>query len=363
MDLAYQNHACRYPTFGAVGGPPVRLLIRADGDREIGTGHVMRTMALAEAVLAGGGSAVLASASIDPALATRVGSLGVTVSGTSLPPGGTADAEWTITQASRAAAEWVVVDGYDFGPAYLERLASAGLRVLLLDDYAPWERYPVQLVLNQNVLATPSLYPAGARGLRYLLGPGYALLREEIAAGTGTPPVTRDHARRILVTLGGADPPNASRRILDALRRLPEPDLEIRVILGPSNQHGASFMEAAGDSRVSIIPPVREMAPLLRWADVAITGAGSTVYELACLGIPTLVVAIAEYQRNLAAALERAGLALSLGWHDVLQPAALAATVAGLLGSPAIRQEMSRRGVEVVDGRGVGRVLDAMRSA
>jgi spore coat polysaccharide biosynthesis predicted glycosyltransferase SpsG len=257
------------------------------------------------------------------------------------------------------------VDGYRFGPDYLSRLAAAGSKVLLLDDYAPWAAYPVQLVLNQNVLAARSLYPSGsgAGGPRYLLGPEYALLRGEIAAGRESPPMTHDRARRILVTLGGADPPNTSRRILDALRQLPQTDLEIRVILGPSNPHRASLAEAEGDRRVAIIPAVREMVPHLTWADVAITAAGSTVYELACLGIPTLVVAIADYQRNLAAALERAGLARSLGWHADLQPAALALTVAGLLESPTLRGDLSRRGREIVDGRGVGRVLAAMRSA
>ncbi len=342
----------------------MRLLIRADGDRSIGIGHVMRTFALAERVLAAGGEVTLASARLDAALAARVRRGGVTVTSAAgaTEPGSTADADWVIEEAIRRATEWVVVDGYGFDLVYQERLESAGLSVLLVDDLARCGRYAARIVLNQNVMAAPSLYPDPGSGTRYLLGPRFALLRSEFTDVAARARRIPERASRILVSLGGADPVNAGARILDALARVADPALQARVVIGPSNPHAAAIRACGPDPRIEILPAGDSMAPLMQWADLAITGTGGTVYELACLGIPTLVVAIAEYQRVLARALAEEGLAIDLGWHAALVPGDLAERIAAIQGDAAQRADLSRRGQERVDGGGADRVLDVLRS-
>jgi len=338
----------------------MRLLIRADGDRHIGIGHVMRMMALAESVVSAGGTASLASTSLEPALAARVGRHGAEVIQGRKDPGSAADAEWLLAQAERMEAEWMAVDGDQFGAEYLERLHAARAPVLLVDDYAERSRYPALLVLNPNLLAAPERYPP-ASGARYLLGPEYALLRREVATAASVPRVIRSRGSRLLITMGGADPPNAGRRILDAVRLLPDADLEIRMLIGPSNPHRAT-LDAGHDPRVTILPAVDHTAPHMAWADLAITAAGGTVYELACLGVPALVVAIAEYQRELLDAITRERLGIGLGWHEAVRPSEVAAAVDAVLGNAGLREELSRRGHRMVDGRGVGRVIAAMET-
>jgi UDP-2,4-diacetamido-2,4,6-trideoxy-beta-L-altropyranose hydrolase len=340
----------------------VRLLIRADGDQHIGTGHVMRCLALAEGALAAGGVATLASVRLDAGLAARVTRAGLTVRPGSAQASSRQEAAWLIAEARRAAADWVVVDGYAFTAAYLSALRDAGLRVLLVDDFAALDHYPVALLVNHHVFAEPGLYPAaGVPPL--LLGPGYALLRGEfVRAGSGPAPLP-PRGRRVLVTLGGADPNDVTSRVVAGLRLLPEDDLQVTVVAGPANPHRASLERLAADPRIRLLPPQEAMAPLMAAADVAVIGAGGTAYELACLGTPIVVAAIAPSQERLALALERAGMAVNLGPYEALTPGTVAMVAGGLLANQAWRGRLRDRGRALVDGRGAARVLAALGTA
>lgn len=340
----------------------MRVLIRADGDQRIGIGHVMRTLAIAERVMATGGEATLASARIDASLAARVRHAGVGVVEGAAEPGTPADAAWVIGQVARREVDWVILDGYRFDAGYQQQLSATGVRVLVVDDFGHCERYVAHVVVNQNIYATPGLYPLQRAETRYLLGPDYALIRSEFAERSATARASSDRADRLLITLGGADPANAAVRIVDAVARLPDPAIQARVVVGPSNPRWEMLSERWADPRIEVSPPLENMAPLMAWADLAITGAGGTVYELACLGVPTIVVAIAEYQIDLAAALQREGLAIDLGWHAALDPTELARVITTIRHDASRRAELSRRGRERVDGRGAARVLDVLRA-
>jgi spore coat polysaccharide biosynthesis predicted glycosyltransferase SpsG len=102
------------------------------------------------------------------------------------------------------------------------------------------------------------------------------------------------------------------------------------------------------------------MSRLMTWADVAITGAGGTVYELSCLGVPTIVVAITEDQTETARALERSGVAVDLGWHQEMDAMKASRTIAALCEDRERRAALSHRARELVDGRGASRVVDVL---
>jgi UDP-2,4-diacetamido-2,4,6-trideoxy-beta-L-altropyranose hydrolase len=342
----------------------MRLVIRADGNQRIGMGHVMRMLALAEDVRGRGGEATMAAVRIDEGLLSRARAVGVGVEQGDLDAGTDEDASWLAALARARGADWVVVDGYGFDHRYQAALAAAGLRVVLVDDFGRCERYDADVVLNQNAFATEAMYERRRPGTRLLLGPRYALLRREFATAAADRPTRVDaRATRVLVTLGGADPEDAAVRVLDALALVPGDDLRVKVVSGPSNAHQGRRLVHASDPRVEMLPAARDMIPLMTWADLAITGAGSTVYELCCLGVPTLVVAITSAQIEPSRSLDRAGLAVDLGWHAAMDVASAARTIAAVCDDSARRTDLARLGPDLVDGHGASRVVEALAVA
>src|SRR6202035_2187121 len=99
------------------------------------------------------------------------------------------------------------------------------------------------------------------------------------------------------------------------------------------------------------------MAPLMRWADTAISGAGGTVWELAHLGLPAIVIALSQDQRAIARGLAENDVAVSLGWHANLSEERIGDALRRLLADRERRQAMSERGRKLVDGRGAERVV------
>src|SRR5437667_346563 len=113
----------------------MQVIFRVDASPVIGTGHVMRCLALAQACRRSGGSAIFGSAEITPALDTRLTGEGFQSVRLSTAPGSVEDATNTVAVALEHNASWVVADSYNFGTDYQHAIKAAGLRLLLLDDY------------------------------------------------------------------------------------------------------------------------------------------------------------------------------------------------------------------------------------
>lgn len=336
--------------------PP--LLLRADATPQMGTGHVMRCLALAQAWQAAGGRVVLAAASLTPALEARLRAEGLAVSRLEAEAGSAQDAAETLALAGREGAGWLTVDGYGFSGEYQRAIVAAGLPLLAIDDYGHAAHYWAGLVLNQNLDAREETYGSREPGLRLLLGTQYALLRREFWPWRSRTRSIPAAARRILVTMGGADPGNATLRVMDALSSLDLPGLEARVVVGGSNPHLAAIRQAARHCGpwLELVENATGMPDLMAWADVAVSAAGTTCWELAFMQLPALLLALAENQRPNAQEMGRLGAAVSLGWHADVTPAAITAALDSLLADAAARGSMARAGAGLVDGRGAERV-------
>jgi UDP-2,4-diacetamido-2,4,6-trideoxy-beta-L-altropyranose hydrolase len=258
-------------------------------------------------------------------------------------------------------ASFVVLDGYEFDLYYQRALRTAGCRLMIIDDAVRLPRYDADILLNQNLGASSLEYNCNADA-ELLLGPEYALLRREFIVWRSRLHTVPETARKILVTLGGSDPDNVTLKVIQALRQLEIARLQIRVVAGPTNQHLDELRDAATVFRGSLelLTSVSEMAPLMAWADLAVTAAGSTCWELACVGLPAATLVIAANQRAIGEALGTAGVVLNLGWHEEISADRIAATVDGLLYSSFRRLRMSQRGRSLVDGKGAERVAAAM---
>lgn len=339
------------------------LLIRADGDSQIGIGHVMRCLALAQAWQETGGSAGVALAKVTPGLETRLRSEGLNLHYLTCLPGSGEDAQQTIELARQTGAAWVVIDGYHFDVDYQQALKQANLRLLVVDDYGHAGHYYADLVLNQNIYAEASLYSRRESYTHLLLGTRYALLRREFWPWQGWRREISPVACKVLVTLGGADPNNVTLKIIRALSQCRMDGLEAVVVVGNSNPHGEALQAAVEQSKraIHLQRNVTDMPQLMTWADVAISSGGNTSWELAFAGLPSLVLVLADNQRKVAEGLDAAGIVINLGDPAALSPANLANALTELANSFERRTTLACRGRELMKGWSHTRVVQQMQ--
>lgn len=338
------------------------LLVRADVSTRMGAGHAMRCFALAKAWQNTGGCVTFAMAETIPGIEARFRNNGVQVEHVASNAGSREDADETSNLARRNRAGWTVVDGYQFAPAYHRQLKDSGLRVLMVDDDGRFPEYCADFVLNQNLAANEQMYARRGSCTRLLLGTEYALLRPEFLAGAQsreTPPV----ARHLLVTMGGSDADNVTLKVMQALAGVSR-GLETTIVVGLGNPHSEQLGVLAGglpQVRLERNPP--DMASLMRRADMAVSAAGSTCWELAFLGVPMIVAVLATNQQGIAKVLAEGDVAVSLGWHANLSPSQISEAIEQLAGDSAHRLAMSKAGQKLVDGRGAERVVKVLQNS
>jgi UDP-2,4-diacetamido-2,4,6-trideoxy-beta-L-altropyranose hydrolase len=338
------------------------LLVRADANSQIGTGHFMRCLALAQAWQEHGGTVMFLMAPGASTLGKRLENDNIREIRLSAQAASLADADETTEVALRNNAAWVALDGYQFSPEYQRRLKDKIAHLLLFDDLADAERYHGDLLLNQNAYATPEMYVDRAGGCTLLLGATYLLLRREFQEWRDHDRQTPQCARNLLVTFGGSDAENATELALQALALLPAPAMNVRVLVGASNPHRAALERVAAelDHSVEFQTDSKRIAEEMARADVAISAAGSTSWELGFMGLPSLLIAVSENQDGCAQYLHQHGIAISLGRQSQVQPAEAAAALSALAADPARRTEMNSRGRALIDGRGAERVVQTM---
>jgi UDP-2,4-diacetamido-2,4,6-trideoxy-beta-L-altropyranose hydrolase len=340
------------------------LVIRADASIAAGTGHVMRCLALAQEWQDRDGRAAFVVAEATQAIRERVAAEGFDVLSTAIPAGTTDDSARTIALAQELGAHWVVVDGYQFGAEYQHALKSAGLTLLFLDDYGHSKQYDADLVLNQNLSANSMLYSSRESGTSLLLGLRYCLLRREFMSWRDWEREITPSGRRVLVTMGGSDPKNLTGNVIEALSRVEIEDLEAVVVIGGSNPRADALEDSPplAAKNISVRRDVTNIAELMAWADVAVSSAGSTCWELCLLGLPSLLYDAAENQKPIAHQLSQRGCAIHLGCSGDFDSDVLVLQLESLLRSTEIRQVMSLRCRELVDGKGAQRVTSIMQS-
>jgi UDP-2,4-diacetamido-2,4,6-trideoxy-beta-L-altropyranose hydrolase len=355
------------------------LIFRADASAQIGTGHVMRCFALAQEWRRVGGRASFVCAEITPALEVLLDAEGIFLHRLSVKPGTDEDAEQTNhyirSLQSFDPVPWIVLDGYEFNAGFQRAIKLTGVRMLCVDDYGQAEHYYADYVLNQNLSAREEWFRNRETYTCLLLGTSYALLRQQFLAFRSWERAISPIARNILVTLGGSDPENVSAKIIEALFGL---NVAVKVVIGGSNPHlqklraqVSSFNErlkismagAGCQGTVELIVDTREMPEMMAWADVAIAAGGSTSWELAFMGLPAIVLVLADNQKDVARRLDEEGVSVNLGLHTSVEKDQITVTLQSLLADKLHREKMSGNGRRLVDGEGVARVVTRMRAA
>lgn len=318
------------------------VVFRTDASLDIGTGHVTRCLTLAEALREQGADCHFICREHPGNLLHEICQRGFKVH--ALPVGEhraprddmqfpayadwlgadwTTDAAQTKAEVGKTAVDWLIVDHYALGAPWETTLRPWVNRIMVIDDLAD-RAHDCDLLLDQNFGRQAEEYvnlvPAGCP---QLIGPQYALLRPEFATLRSYSLTRRVDGtlNRLLISMGGVDKGNATGKVLSALRNciLPE-NLNVTVVMGPHAPWLAQVREQARQlpwaTKVEI--NVRNMAQFMADSDLAIGAAGTTAWERCCLGLPTLVIVLADNQREGAAALEAAGCVVRLADDDTL---------------------------------------------
>jgi UDP-2,4-diacetamido-2,4,6-trideoxy-beta-L-altropyranose hydrolase len=321
----------------------------------------MRCLALAQVWSTAAGSCEFVLAHGTPELESRIGEEGFRVDSITAEPGSDDDVRQTLEITHERNAAWVVIDGYRFTADYQRAIKNRSCRLVVVDDGGLGDSCVADIVVNQNPFATAVSYTHCAPSTALLLGTRYALLRREF--WTPTPRfIMPGKAERLLVTFGGSDPDNVTSVVLQALKMTPTDGGEVIVVVGDGNPHYDSVVRQARDlgRKVRIERGVRKMSELMGWADLAISAAGGTCWELAAMGVPMILIPIADNQTPVADILERKRAAVNLGPAWKLSAERIAQATYTVQIEYERRKELLENARGLVDGKGAHRVITAM---
>jgi UDP-2,4-diacetamido-2,4,6-trideoxy-beta-L-altropyranose hydrolase len=332
-----------------------RILIRADAAAAMGTGHVMRCLALVEILQERGHECRFAMADTTPAIAALLASRALPVEPLPGPAGSAADL--AATRALAAKADAIIIDGYHFNTPYRAGLAFCARPILAVDDGGPAEPLHAALVLNASSAARAEDYAGRAPGAQLLLGPAYIPLRQEIRSLIGA---ARSADGHLLVSFGGSDPLGLTGPVLAGLA--PRFNGRIEAVLGGSvaDPRAAEAAAARSPERIRLHRDTPHLGALMLGARLAISAAGGTLAELAALHTPSLLVAVVENQREAARLSPSHGWCLALDGRDADAVPRIVATALALWPDTPRLAAMSAAATGLVDGGGPGRVATAL---
>jgi spore coat polysaccharide biosynthesis predicted glycosyltransferase SpsG len=327
------------------------VVIRCDAGRQVGIGHVMRCVALAEEIAARGRPVVFV-ADLDAVDWARDQVLGRGFAHRA--PAAGADGEVSMLTALRPA--YVVIDSYLLPVAVYDGLRAAGIRVLALVDGDPQGR-AADLLVDQNIGAELDVWELAA-GLDRVGGLDYALMRDEILdRRPDRPREESSDPPRVFAFFGGTDAFGAGPVLADALIATGQP-FALRIV---APQPWAVPPVPGDHQSIELIAPTDQLATEVLAADLVISAAGTSSWELLCLGAACAFVCVADNQELSYGRAVSEGLGLGLGRLDAVaaDSGPAADLLRGALSDPGLRSELRARAWQRVDGRGRGRVLDA----
>jgi UDP-2,4-diacetamido-2,4,6-trideoxy-beta-L-altropyranose hydrolase len=357
------------------------VALRVDASTEMGTGHVMRCLTLAEALREGGAEVEFICRELEGNLCDFIErKRHFTVHRLARPDEGRSsdsirlahaawlevdwqsDAEQTRGVLKRGQTpDWLIVDHYALDRHWEAEVRADVARIMVIDDLAD-RAHECDLLLDQNVLSDELRYDALVpEYCRMLLGPKFALLRPEFRLARERPQKRTDRAKRVFVFFGGTDPSNETAKALRALHSEEFANLEIAVVIGRECRHHTQLSElVASLPDATLYVQVDNMAQLMSQADVAIGAAGATSWERCYLGLPSVISTIADNQRSIAAALARVGAVCYVGHYNEAGADDIARALRRLLSDSTLRRSMGDVAKEIVDGKGAEHVIRAM---
>lgn len=348
----------------------MRILIRADASPTIGSGHIARCLTLARVLRKQGSHVAFACRQLP---GHRLDALSGEGFETFALPGRYPDEDpqqaiesmlpWQadidaldLLLEDHAEFDWIIADHYGLDHHWQTAARHWAPRIAAVDDLAT-RRYSVDLLLNQNLSGLSDNYtPLLPEGCRTLLGPRYAMLREEFDC----PAIEiKPEARRVLVNFGGFDAAMQTHHAMLALADFTE--LEVDFVAGVDNPAWAQ-MQALAQTRPNwrLHSFVSDFHQRMTEADLFIGAGGGTSWERAALGLPTICIAVSNNQQVNGEVMAAAGAHVFMGAREQVSVAQLRDAIGFVAANFYLRQSLAERSRQMVDGRGALRVAAAL---
>lgn len=375
----------------------MNVLFRCDASLEMGTGHVMRCLTLAEALRLRGANCEFMCRDHMGNMISHIESLGYrvhTLASVSINMGAVSsapvdelahshwlgcaqqqDAEQCLQALAGQTFDWLVVDHYALDHTWEVRFNSHVKQIMVIDDLAD-RRHQCDVLFDQNYYGGEAADRYLKRGLvadtaTLLLGPSYALIRPEYREYRESRyRKLRNkeldyigNVQRVLVFLGGSDPDNVTGKVVAGVCHAEFSEIFFDVVVGVNYSHKETLAASIESwSNIQLHCGLPSLVEVMSEADLMIGAGGSTSWERLCLGVPALVTCIADNQREYTSALARDGYVISLPDAKMLTAKHITEALLSCIQSPNALKTMSDKGMSLVSGVGLESVCDCLYS-
>jgi len=328
----------------------MKIALRVDGGSIIGMGHIMRTLVLARE-LAKTNSVFYVCKTDEPLTEKYINGINkIKQEGFEVV---LINEHNVIDELASVNADCLITDSYDVDEDYFNDSKDMFSKTGYIDDINAFY-YNVDFVINQNVTANNYKYKCN-KDTSLFLGTDYVMLRGEFR--DSKPNFIKNNIKDILITMGGSDPANFTLKLLKYIKDL---DHNFHVVIGPSFSKINEIEQEAKSSDNIKLYFNANMVEMMKICDIAITAAGSTLYELGALGVPTLGVILADNQEAVAKEMHKNGYMINLGWYNKVEKKDVLDAISGISDIKA-REEMSALAIKQINKNGVEKLCSEIQ--
>lgn len=338
----------------------MNVVFRVDASKDIGIGHLMRCLALSEELIRRKHTCFFLSKVNNNELINRIEKNNIHYHKITPNLSLQADLKKLIKISNENDIDWVITDHYGINSQYIKEIKKNNLRVLSIDDTAQIHYYS-DIIVNQNIGAEKLVF-SSEKYSKFLLGTKYVILRDELLQRNKR--LETKKVEKILVMFGGADPDNFTLKVLKRLESLNE-YIQFIVVTGPANQFNNYILSYINKCNMDItyLRNRKKMSDVYLQSDIAISAGGTSCYELAYFGIPTIIITIADNQVKVAQELDNRNISIYLGEKNEIKSEQLLNNIKLLINNYSLRKNMSENAKKLIDGKGKNKIINFMGNA
>lgn len=356
----------------------LNVAIRCDASIQIGSGHVVRCLTLANALRGKGANVEFITRAHTGNMNERIKSEDFKVQ--LLPDMNNinsqpdlsgyeqwlgvkqdSDADDTIQILADRKLDWLIIDHYALDKRWERKLNKYARKMMVIDDIAN-RVHDCDLLLDQNLYTNMSTryHDKIPTNCVQMLGPQYALLQHEYAELRALVKPRQAPVSRLLVFFGGIDRKNLTGLTISALQEINIPFDEVDIVISKQSPNFDQVKAQSMQSdKLKLHSDLPSLAPLMMKADLAIGGGGSTTWERCCLGLPSLVITLAENQKQLSQDMQQMKLIACLGDAETIRIEQITLAINNVLSCTGI-SDWSQQCMAICPGNGTNLVVDAM---